>query len=85
MVRAGERWLALANVDGELYALLNECPHLGGPLGKGELENGAELVCPWHHWRWDVRSGRCVWPPTSWRARRVPVRVEGSSVLLPLL
>ena len=35
-VRAGERWYALANVDGVLHALDNNCPHNGGPLGKGE-------------------------------------------------
>ena len=85
LVRAGERWYALANVAGELHALVNECPHLGGSLGKGRLVDGTELECPWHAWRWDVRSGRCAWPESAWRARRVPVRVAGPDVLLPLL
>jgi nitrite reductase/ring-hydroxylating ferredoxin subunit len=85
LVRAGERWYALANVDGDLHALANDCPHLGGPLGKGRLVNGCELECPWHQWRWDVRSGRCAWPGSPARALRVPVRVQGPDVLLPLL
>ena len=58
-VRAGERWYALANVDGVLHAVDNNCPHNGGPLSKGTLV-GRELVCPWHGWRWDVTTGANV-------------------------
>jgi nitrite reductase (NADH) small subunit len=75
-VRAGDRWYALANVDGVLHAVDNNCPHNGGPLSKGTLV-GRELVCPWHGWRWDVASGRNCWPGTDWRVARVPVRVVG--------
>jgi nitrite reductase/ring-hydroxylating ferredoxin subunit len=84
LVQAGERWYALANLEGIWHALDNNCPHNGGPLGKGTL-NGAELECPWHGWRWDVRSGRNCWPGSDWRAARVPVRVVGDEVQLPVL
>jgi nitrite reductase/ring-hydroxylating ferredoxin subunit len=84
MVRAGERWYALANVDGAFHAVDNNCPHNGGPLGKGRLR-GSELECPWHQWRWDVTSGRACWPSTQWRVLRVPVRLVGDEVLLPVL
>jgi nitrite reductase/ring-hydroxylating ferredoxin subunit len=84
-VQAGERWYALANVDGEVYALDNNCPHNGGPLGKGVL-NGRELTCPWHGWRWDATSGRNCWPGTDWRASRVPVRIGvAGEIQLPVL
>jgi len=84
-VQAGERWYALANVDGVLHTLDNNCPHNGGPLGKGEL-NGRELTCPWHGWRWDATSGRNCWPGTDWRVPRVPVRVVGTGeIQLPVL
>lgn len=83
-VRAGDRWYALANVGGTIYALDNACPHNGGPLGKGTLD-GAVLTCPWHGWQWDVPSGRAVSPPSPWRARRVPVRVEDGVIELPEL
>lgn len=82
MVQVGERRFALANVDGSLFALDNNCPHNGGPLGKGRLM-GAEVECPWHQWRWDVRSGRCTSAATAWRVPRVPVVVQGQDVLLP--
>src|ERR1700694_4270992 len=64
-VRAGERWYALANVDGVLYAVDNNCPHNGGPLSKGTLL-GRELQCPWASWR-----------GTGGRVSRLPVRVVG--------
>ncbi len=76
-VRAGERWYALANVDGVLHAVDNNCPHNGGPLSRGRLL-GSELECPWHGWRWDVTSGRNSWPGTHWRVPRVPVHVVGA-------
>ncbi len=83
-VRAGDRWYGLANVDGRLYAIDNNCPHNGGPLGKGELR-GREVVCPWHGWRWDVTTGRNVWPGSDWRVPRLPVRVVGDEIQLPVL
>jgi nitrite reductase (NADH) small subunit len=55
-VRAGEDEFALANFQGEFYATQHACLHLKGPLGQGRLE-GPLLQCPWHGWRYDVRTG----------------------------
>jgi nitrite reductase (NADH) small subunit len=56
IVRAGERELALYNVEGEFYATQNQCLHLKGPLGDGQLD-GHVVTCPWHGWQYDVRTG----------------------------
>ncbi|QDT63684.1 Rieske (2Fe-2S) protein [Calycomorphotria hydatis] len=53
---AGERVVALFNVDGEFHALDGVCPHAGGPLGKGVLTN-KRVTCPWHGWQFDVTTG----------------------------
>ena len=84
LVCAGERCYALANVDGALHAVDNNCPHNGGPLSKGQL-SGTELECPWHGWRWDVTTGRNCWPGADWRVGRVPVRLDGDAILVPVL
>jgi nitrite reductase (NADH) small subunit len=55
-VRAGENEFALANYDGQFFATQHACLHLKGPLGEGRLE-GPILACPWHGWRYDVRTG----------------------------
>jgi nitrite reductase/ring-hydroxylating ferredoxin subunit len=54
---AAGRMVAIANVDGTLYALDGLCPHQGGPLGTGVL-CGTVLTCPWHGWQFDVTTGR---------------------------
>jgi Rieske Fe-S protein len=32
------------------------CPHMGGPLDQGRIQNG-EITCPWHRYRFDLRNG----------------------------
>jgi nitrite reductase/ring-hydroxylating ferredoxin subunit len=56
IVQVGVLTLALFNVAGSFYAVDNSCPHRGGPLGDGKLD-GAIVTCPWHGYRYDVRTG----------------------------
>lgn len=49
--------VALANADGQYYAMDGLCPHQGGPLGKGVL-CGTILTCPWHGWQFNVVDGK---------------------------
>ncbi len=56
-VTAGHRSLALSNFEGKLCALDNRCPHQGGPLGEGSIENGW-LRCPWHGWDYHPCTGK---------------------------
>jgi nitrite reductase/ring-hydroxylating ferredoxin subunit len=52
-------WLAIVR-DGDTWrALSARCPHANGPLDRGWVEGG-DLVCPLHHWRFRVATGRCV-------------------------
>jgi nitrite reductase/ring-hydroxylating ferredoxin subunit len=55
-VRAGEEHIALAHCEDGFFATQNDCIHLQGPLGEGQLE-GCVLTCPWHGWQYDVRTG----------------------------
>ena len=59
VVEVGDRTLALFNVDGKYYAIDNTCPHRGGPMAEGDLD-GLVVSCPWHAWRWDLRTGANV-------------------------
>jgi nitrite reductase (NADH) small subunit len=51
--------VALFKDGGQIYALFGGCPHAGGPLGRGWIEEG-EAVCPLHQWRFKLESGRCT-------------------------
>ena len=55
-VESGDALYAVCNVDGTLYCIEGTCPHAGGPLGQGNL-NGNYIVCPWHGWEFDCRTG----------------------------
>jgi nitrite reductase/ring-hydroxylating ferredoxin subunit len=92
-VRAAGRRLVLVNRAGKFFALDAVCPHAGGPLDEGELYQGA-LECPWHRFRYDLRTGRNLYPanvyPDDMPALRqeikpVPVyrvKLEGKDVLV---
>ncbi len=56
-VVADHKTLALTHFEGKLSALDNACPHQGGPLGEGSIENGW-LRCPWHGWDFHPCTGK---------------------------
>ncbi len=58
-LRVAERTIALYHTKSGFFASDNQCPHRGGPLGQGDVI-GEEIVCPWHLWGFDVRSGICT-------------------------
>jgi nitrite reductase (NADH) small subunit/3-phenylpropionate/trans-cinnamate dioxygenase ferredoxin subunit len=71
-------FLALCNVNGNFLAVDNTCPHAGGPLGEGSMD-GEVVTCPWHGWRFNVRTGERPENPEI-RVPCVEVRVQGSDV-----
>jgi nitrite reductase/ring-hydroxylating ferredoxin subunit len=60
------RAIALANVEGKIYAINNICLHHGGPLGQGMLE-GKAVTCPWHSWQFDVTEWQIAAKSLGWR------------------
>ena len=79
--------LALFNVEGEIFALDNTCPHAGGPIGDGSLKDDI-VTCPWHGWKFNVRTGhRLKNPSEAWRVQQYEVRIVDTSiqVLVPTI
>ncbi len=79
-VSVGGRKLALCRAGGQVHALDDACPHRGGSLGGGKLENG-RLECPLHGWRFSVADGACETVP-SMKVAAYRVAVEGEDVLV---
>ncbi len=71
---------AVCNVDGEIHVLDGVCPHAGGPLGQGAL-HGTTLVCPWHAWEYDCRTGVCDFNEAV-RVAKFPATVQGDDILI---
>lgn len=53
----GTETVCLVHYEGRYAALDNRCPHQGGPLGEGSIENGW-LRCPWHGWDYHPLTGK---------------------------
>jgi nitrite reductase (NADH) small subunit len=68
--------------DDRVFALLDRCPHRGGPLSQG-IVFGHRVACPLHHWQIDLESGNAV-APDQGCARSCAVRVEEGRVFLGL-
>jgi thiamine pyrophosphate-dependent acetolactate synthase large subunit-like protein/nitrite reductase/ring-hydroxylating ferredoxin subunit len=81
-VTAGHRSLALTHYDGKYGALDNRCPHQGGPLGEGSIENGL-LRCPWHGWDYCPHSGKAPGFDDGVEAFEVNIRDDGVWVGVP--
>ena len=77
-VRVGERELAIFNLAGTFFALEGRCPHRGGSLGEGTVENG-HVYCPLHGWEFDVKTGRCIGNPEK-PIESLPTRVLDGQV-----
>ncbi len=91
LVEIGGREVGIFRLNGKFHALLNRCPHLGGPLCKGgvvseiyapvpgDVRNNPSrlfVTCPWHNWEFDVTTGQSYWSAGGPRARIFPVGVE---------
>ncbi len=79
-VNAGERQIALVPAEGRWYAIDSACPHKGGPLGTGTVK-GTLIICPWHLFRFDLRTGQSV-TNARMSAKTYPVRVENDTIIV---
>ena len=70
--------VALFNCEGTIYAIRGTCPHMGGELWEGLLRDGI-VSCPWHGWRFDVRTGKS--PDAELvSVRTYAVKIEGDDI-----
>ena len=53
VVDGGREAIAVFNADGAYYACSDACPHAGGPLHQGFIEDRT-VHCPWHGWTFDL-------------------------------
>jgi toluene monooxygenase system ferredoxin subunit len=81
-VTVGAVDVLLCNVDGEVFAYEDRCPHLANPLSKGALAAHV-LTCAAHEWAFDVRTGNGINPATAC-LRHFPTRVDGDTILVDL-
>lgn len=69
-------------VEDAVFAVLDRCPHKGGPLSQG-IVHDRKVSCPLHNWVIDLAAGEAV-APDHGCVKRFPARVEADRVLLQL-
>ena len=68
------------NDQDQVFALLDRCPHKGGPLSQG-IVFGNSVACPLHNWTIGLEDGRAK-APDEGCTQRFSCRVDGGQVLL---
>jgi nitrite reductase (NADH) small subunit len=68
------------NGQDEVFALLDRCPHQGGPLSQG-IVFGSSVACPLHNWTIGLADG-CARSPDEGCTPKFSVRVADGAVHL---
>jgi nitrite reductase/ring-hydroxylating ferredoxin subunit len=94
--RVEGREVGVVRSGGDLYGVRNRCPHHGGPLCLGTVEERlvgepgsydltgiTVLRCPWHGWEFDPATGGCLDDPAL-RVAVYPAKAADGRVLVDL-
>jgi 3-phenylpropionate/trans-cinnamate dioxygenase ferredoxin subunit len=73
------RFVAVYNVQDQLYAIEDLCTHDGNPLAEGPVE-GLEVICPRHGARFCLRTGAALSPPAYEPVATFPVGVADGRI-----
>lgn len=75
--------ILVINVEGEVFAIENRCPHMRYPLFFGSLE-GDTLTCGFHSAKFNVKTGKSLGPVTSEPLKTFPVKIQNSSIFIEI-
>ena len=94
------RALVVVRRADDFFALRDICSHQGARLSDGRVtgttlecapgdeiafgREGEVLVCPWHGWEYDLRTGCALFDPEKVRVRAYAVQIESGRVLIEL-
>jgi nitrite reductase/ring-hydroxylating ferredoxin subunit len=82
VVSISGREILLVNVKGAIYAVENECPHQGSPLGAAVVKDGY-LSCPRHGYRFNLADGHCAEHP-DFTLATFPVQLVGDEITVDM-
>src|SRR5882672_7464724 len=76
----GDDSYAICNQGGQLHALWGICPHAGGPIGQGTLQENS-MVCPWYERAYNCHTGENYYH-TAMKLAWFACKVEGEDSLI---
>lgn len=81
-VEVGGVNVLLLNVEDEVRAYLDRCPHRASLLSDGTLD-GRTLTCATHLWEFNALTGSGINPESS-RLVHIPVRIEHGMIAVEI-
>lgn len=78
VVSVSGKEILLVNIKGTVYAVENECPHQGSPLGAAIVKEGY-ISCPRHGYRFNLTDGTCAEHP-EYRLATFQVQLNGDEI-----
>ena len=76
--------IALANVDGEYFAIDDICTHEQCSLGTDGALDGNILICGCHGGMYDVTTGSVIAPPPPAPVQSYETKIDGENILVKL-
>lgn len=83
LLNVGEKRICLVRQGDSFYAVSNRCTHNGESLSKGKVNFANEIVCPWHGYQFDLRTGR-EYQQRSADLETYPIKIETDGVYIGL-
>ncbi len=99
LVKVDRSEIAIFNINGQLYAVRNKCPHQGASMVYGSVDgtmlpsdphtyqygkHNEVLRCPLHGWGFDIKTGESMFDAEKCKIKTYDVRQEGNSIVLYL-
>jgi nitrite reductase/ring-hydroxylating ferredoxin subunit len=77
----GEVAVTRLSDDSAYVAFEPRCPHALGPLAEGK-RRGDVIVCPWHFFPFDLKTGKLPGTTSILELRRYPVTVKDGRIFI---
>ncbi len=82
IIEINDKSVAVIYAEGKAHAFENHCPHKGGPVGEGDIED-CIITCPLHGWQFDVRTGEGTSMPNS-KLKILAVKIQDGKVFVEI-
>lgn len=70
----------LAKKNGRIFALQQNCSHMGGPLSEGDLLEDCSVRCPWHGSRFSLETGEVLDGPSTYSQPLFEARLRDGQI-----
>jgi nitrite reductase (NADH) small subunit len=79
-VKGGDEIAIFQTANGDVYALVNKCPHKQGPLSQG-IVHDTTVTCPLHNWRISLITGKALGGDEGC-VPVIPVKIDSGRILI---